>query len=105
MAVERPDSLIADEVVHALGQQSRSSQVLAQVKDGEVTLSGDVPDAAAKRDVEALIAAIEGVRNVRSYLHVDSGSASLGTPGEAIRDNPDGRDDAQMGDIDLRKDG
>ncbi|MNT50281.1 BON domain protein [compost metagenome] len=105
MATERPDSLIADEVVHTLGQHSQSSQVLVQVKDGDVTLSGDVPDATAKRDIETLIAGIQGVRNVRSHLHVDSGNSSFGSRGEAVRDNPDGRDDAQMGDIDLDRDG
>ncbi|MGH8052338.1 MAG: BON domain-containing protein [Stenotrophomonas sp.] len=105
MAVERPDTLIADEVVHTLGQHSQSSQVLVQVKDGQVTLSGDVPDAAAKRDIEKLIAGIQGVHSVRSYLHVDSGNSSFGSPGEAVRDNPDGLDDAQLGNIDLDKDG
>ncbi|AMJ55364.1 MULTISPECIES: BON domain-containing protein [Stenotrophomonas] len=105
MAVERPDSLIGDEVVRTLGKQAQSSQVLAQVKDGQVTLSGDVPSSEAKHQVEAVVAAIEGVRKVVSHLHVDSGKRSFGAPGEAIRDNPDGRDDAQMGDIDLGKDG
>jgi osmotically-inducible protein OsmY len=105
MAAERPDSLIGDEVVRTLGQQAQSSQVLAQVKDGQVTLSGDVPSSEAKHQVEAVVAAIEGVRKVVSHLHVDSGKRSFGPAGEAVRDNPDGRDDAQMGDIDLGKDG
>ncbi|WP_269790937.1 BON domain-containing protein [Stenotrophomonas sp. Iso1] len=105
MAAERSDTLIADEVVHTLGQHSQSSQVLVQVKDGTVTLSGDVPDTTAKLDIEKLIAGIQGVRDVRSHLHVDSGNSSFGARGEAVRDNPDGRDDAQMGDIDLDKDG
>ena len=105
MTAERSDTLIGDDVVRTLGQQAQTSQVLAQVKDGQVTLSGDVPSAEIKHKVEAVVAAIEGVRKVISHLHVDSGKRSFGVPGEAVRDNPDGRDDAQMGDIDLGKDG
>ncbi len=105
MSTERPDSLIADEVVRTLGQQGQSSQVLAQVKDGQVTLSGDVPSSEIKHTVESVIGAIEGVRKVVSHLNIDSGKRSFGARGEAVRDNPDGRDDAEMGDIDLGKDG
>jgi len=105
MAVERSDALIGDEVVRALGAQGRSSQVLVQVKDGHVTLSGDVPDAATRQQVEARVAAIEGVRGVRSHLNVDGGSHSFGPRGRAVRDNPDGADDARMGDIDLDDNG
>ncbi|WP_313399496.1 BON domain-containing protein [Stenotrophomonas sp.] len=105
MATERSDTLIGDEVVRTLGQHGQSSQVLAQVKDGQVTLSGDVPSAEVKHKVETVVAAIEGVRKLVSHLHVDSGKRSFGAAGEAVRDNPDGRDDAQMGDIDLGKDG
>lgn len=105
MVAERSDTLIGDDVVRTLGQQAQTSQVLAQVKDGQVTLSGDVPSAEVKHKVEAVVAAIEGVRKVTSHLHVDSGKHSFGAPGEAVRDNPDGRDDARMGDIDLGKDG
>ena len=105
MATERSDTLIGDDVVRALGQQGRSAQVLAQVKDGHVTLSGDVPSSEARHEVEKLVAGIDGVRGVSSHLHVDTGSRSFGPRGEAVRDNPDGRDDAAMGDIDLGKDG
>lgn len=48
MAAERSDTLIGDEVVHTLGQQAQTSQVLAQVRDGQVTLSGDVPSSEVK---------------------------------------------------------
>jgi len=105
MAAERSDTLIGDEVVRTLGAQGRSSQVLVQVEDGRVTLSGDVPDAATKRQVEAQVAVIEGVRQVRNHLNVDSGSDSFGPRGRAVRDNPDGAGDARMGDIDLDDNG
>ncbi len=45
MAAERSDTLIGDEVVRTLGAEGRFSQVLVQVSEGHVTLSGDVPDA------------------------------------------------------------
>lgn len=105
MAVERSDTLIGDDVVRTLGAQGRSSQVLVQVRDGHVTLSGDVPDATTKQQVEARVAAIEGVRGVHSRLNIDSGSHSYGPRGRAVRDNPDGSDDAHMGDIDLDENG
>lgn len=105
MATQRSDMLIGDEVVRALGQHGQYSQVLAQVNDGQVTLSGDVPSIAVKHEVEKLVAGIEGVRDLRSHLNVDSGSHSFGPPGEAVRDNPDGRDDARSGDIDLDPEG
>jgi len=105
MAAERSDTLIGDEVVRTLGAQGRSSQVLVQVEDGRVTLSGDVPDAATKRQVEAQVAAIEGGRQVRNHLNVDSGSDSFGPRGRPVRDNPDGASDARMGDIDLDDNG
>ncbi len=103
MAAQRSDTLIGDEVVRTLGAQGRFSQVLAQVSEGEgeVTLSGDVPDAAAKRQAEAAVAAIEGVRGVRSHLNIDGGSHSFGLRGRAVRDNPDGSDTTRRAGIDL----
>lgn len=104
MAAQRSDTLIGDEVVRTLGAQGRFSQVLAQVSEGQVTLSGDVPDAAAKRQAEAAVAAvaaIEGVRGVRSHLNIDGGSHSFGPRGRAVRDNPDGSDATRRAGIDL----
>lgn len=105
MAVERSDSLIGDDVVRTLGQQGRFSQVLVQVRDGRVTLSGDVPGKADKQDAEKLVAGIEGVHGVHSHLNVDDGAQSFGPRGQAVRDNPDGRDDAATGEADLGSDG
>ncbi|AUZ54998.1 BON domain-containing protein [Stenotrophomonas acidaminiphila] len=90
MAAERSDTLIGDEVVRTLGAEGRFSQVLVQVSEGHVTLSGDVPDAATRRQVEATVAAIDGVRGVRSHLNIDSGSHSFGPRGRAVRDDPGG---------------
>ncbi|WP_194269548.1 BON domain-containing protein [Stenotrophomonas sp. MYb238] len=101
MAAERSDTLIGDDVVRTLGAQGRSSQVLVQVQDGHVTLSGDVPDAETKQQVQAQVAAIEGVRGVRNHLNVDGGERSFGPRGRAVRDNPEGEDAPRMGDIDL----
>ncbi len=105
MATERSDTLIGDDAVRLLGSQEQSSEVLVQVKDGHVTLSGDVPSAAVKQQVEAQVAGLEGVRGVRNLLNVDSGKRSFGPRGRAVRDNPDGEDDARMGEIDLDENG
>ncbi len=90
MAAQRSDTLIGDEVVRTLGAEGRFSQVLVQVSEGHVTLSGDVPDAATRRQVEATVAAIDGVRGVRSHLNIDCGSHSFGRRGRAVRDDPGG---------------
>ncbi len=105
MTTTRSDTLIGDDIVQTLGRHAQSSQVLAKVRDGHVTLSGDVPSDDARREVEQLVAAIDSVRSVDNRLNVDPGRKSFGIPGNAVRDNPDGNDDARMGDMDLDKDG
>jgi hypothetical protein len=104
MTAPRSDTLIGDDVVRSLGQHARASQVLVQVKDARVTLSGDVPDQQTRQEVEKMVAAIGGVREVHSTLHVDSGEHSFGTRGQAVRDNPDGQDAARLGESDLDQD-
>lgn len=105
MTTARSDTLIGDDIVHTLGRHAHSSQVLARVRDGHVTLSGDVPSHEAKRQVEQLIAAVDSVRSVDNRLNVDPGRKSFGIAGNAVRDNPGGNDDARMGDIDMGNDG
>ena len=105
MTEPRSDTLIGDDVVRTLGHSGQSSQVLARVKDGQVILSGDVASAEVKHQVERLVASIAGVQGVDNKLNIDSGSSSFGSRGQAVRDNPQGNDDADMGDIDLGKDG
>ena len=105
MVMQRPDSLVRDEIVRALGSSSDTSQVLIQFADGAVTLSGDVPSAEIKRQTQAMVEAIDGVRGVHNLINVDSGTASFGARGAAVRDNPDGEDAARDGELDLRQDG
>jgi hypothetical protein len=83
----RPDSLIADDVIHTLSEDEHleAGEILIHVEDGLVTLSGDVPTRGMKRLAEQAVAAIAGVKKVNNLLHVDDGSRSLGRPGEAIR--------------------
>ena len=55
-------------------------------------------------------AAVASVRRsggipVINQLNIDDGSASFGERGQAVRDNPDGRDDAKDGEQDLQPDG
>lgn len=105
MTAPRSDTLIGDDVVRSLGQHGHASQVLVQVKDGRVTLSGEVPDQQTRQEVEKMVAAIGGVNEVHSTLRVDSGEHSFGMRGQAVRDDPAGQDAAKLGEIDLDQDG
>ena len=102
MTTSRADSLIAADVVHLLGTHGQASQVLAQVADGHVVLRGNVADAAVAADIRARVEALIGVSSVDSRLQIDNGSHSLGAPGQAVRDNPDGDSPARRGEAELR---
>ncbi|KRG42807.1 hypothetical protein ARC78_08965 [Stenotrophomonas pictorum JCM 9942] len=104
MSAPRSDTLIGDDVVRSLGQHGRASQVLVQVQDGCVALRGDVPDHQTRHEVEQLVGAIDGVREVRSTLHVDSGEHSFGAPGQAVRDNPDGQEIGRLAGLEQEQD-
>lgn len=105
MTSTRSDTLVGDDVVRALGSNPHTRQVLAKVSNGDVTLRGNVVDASASQEAESLVNAIPGVRKVINQLNIDDGSASFGERGQAVRDNPDGRDDAKDGEQDLQPDG
>jgi osmotically-inducible protein OsmY len=104
MSNQRPDTLIGDELVQLLGRHGQASQVLVQVHEGRVSVSGDVHSAEVKADVLRQVAAVAGVLQVDDRLNVDHGHSSLGAPGQAMRDNPDGHNDAQMGQVELDTD-
>ena len=75
----------------------KAYQIDVDTRDGVVTLSGNVPTAAAKQQAVALARETDGVRNVVDNLTVAGGSAAL--PGEyntspAARDAEDEARDA-----------
>lgn len=81
------DRLIADDIIRALADQAdiEAGEILIEVRDGQVTLTGDVPEQAMKQRAERLVSTLPGVAGVRNLLNVDDGSASFGPPGEAVR--------------------
>jgi hypothetical protein len=87
----RSDERIVDDVIDRLTDAPHidASEILVMVEQGEVTLTGNVPDRAMKREAEDLVAQASGVRDVHNRIRVDDGSASAGRPGEAIRSGRD----------------
>ena len=83
----RSDALIGDDAVETLGRDERieASEVSVEVKDAEVTLSGDVPEPQMRALAEEIVAGLPGVRSVRNLIRYDDGADSFGPPGEAVR--------------------
>lgn len=82
----RPDSLIADELYHRFTDDDLldASEILLNVEDGKVLLTGEVPERWMKHRAEDIADSIRGVRDIESRIRVDNGSASFG-PGGAVR--------------------
>jgi len=102
-----PDRLLADDVIRALADEDdiEAGEILIQVTDGQVTLSGDVPEQAMRQRAERLVATLPGVATVRNLLNVDDGSASFGKPGEAVRGADHQGGPGSTADFDLEDDG
>ncbi len=83
----RSDALIGDDAVETLGRDERieASEVSVEVKDAEVTLSGDVPEPQMRALAEEIVAGLPGVRSVRNLIRYDDGADSFGPRGEAVR--------------------
>lgn len=83
----RSDSLISNDIAVSLGRdaQIEASEILVEVTDGQVLLTGEVPERRMREQAEKLVAALPGVRGVRNLIRYDDGSDSFGEPGEAIR--------------------
>ena len=88
---QRPDDRIVDDVIARLTDDDHvdASEILVIVENGEVTLTGNVPDRRMKHRAEDLVADASGVREVHNRIRVDDGAASAGRPGEAIRSGHD----------------
>lgn len=83
----RSDQQIGDEVIRALADdaQIEAGEILVEVKDGQVTLTGNVPGRGMKDKAVARAQQVAGVREVRDLIRHDDGSASFGPPGQAVR--------------------
>lgn len=89
--VTRSDERIADDLIQRLTRDDEidASEVLVAVENGEVTLTGEVPERRMKHLAEDLASAVQGVRNVHNRVQVDRGSRSFGPPGRAVRSGYD----------------
>lgn len=80
----RQDSSIADEVYFRLTEDDDvdGSEILVNVENGVVTLTGEVPERRMKHRAEDLVAEIRGVRELHNRIRVDpvqrSFTSSLG---------------------------
>ena len=80
----RQDSSIADEVYFRLTEDDfvDAGEILVNVENGVVTLTGEVPERRMKHRAEDLVAEIRGVRELHNHIRVDpvqrSFTSSLG---------------------------
>jgi hypothetical protein len=80
----RLDPAIADEVYFRLTEDDHvdASEILVNVENGVVTLTGEVPERRMKHRAEDLVAGIRGVRELHNRIRVDpvqrSFTSSLG---------------------------
>jgi hypothetical protein len=72
--------------------QLDAGEIDVQVRNGEVTLTGTVPDKSMKRYAEDAAEQVMGVRDVMNQLRVDDRSGQSGTD----RPTSGGRSDQEM---------
>lgn len=70
---KRSDASIADEVYYRLTEDPfiDASEILVNVEDAVITLTGEVPERRMKHRAEDLVHEIHGVRDVRNVIRVD----------------------------------
>jgi len=83
----RSDGLIGSDAVVSLARDERieAGEILVEVKDGEVTLTGEVPQKQMRALAEECVAALPGVRGVHNLIRFDDGADSFGPRGAAVR--------------------
>jgi|GEM_PF-376998 len=103
----RSDQTIGDDVLRALAEdeQLEAGEILIEVRDGQVTLSGDVPERGMKALAEKRVAGLPGVAGVRNLINFDDGARSFGRPGEAVRGADHQGGPGSTAELDLEDDG
>jgi osmotically-inducible protein OsmY len=89
----RSDERIKDHVCEALTDHSHidASGIDVEVKNGEVTLSGMVPDRRTKRMAEDLVESVSGVKDITNQLKVsDDERQKLGRSHQSGNQNGNG---------------
>lgn len=84
---QRADESITDELIERFTDHPAldATQILLQVEDGEVTLTGEVPERRMKHLAEDIAAEVRGVGELHNRISVDDGRSWLGPPGQAVR--------------------
>ncbi|HUQ04121.1 MAG TPA: BON domain-containing protein [Kofleriaceae bacterium] len=96
----RSDERIREEVCDALSDDDHvdASNIEIQVKNGEVTLSGTVPDRRSKRMAEDCIEHVRGVKDVTNNIRVQdkqqemsgqSGQGKTGSQSQSVSSSPE----------------
>ncbi|MGH8078445.1 MAG: BON domain-containing protein [Lysobacter sp.] len=88
---ERSDEAIREDVCERLSDDSLldASEILVMVEERVVTLTGEVTERWMKHRAEDLADAARGAREIVNRIRIDSGVASFGVPGEAVRSGKD----------------
>ena len=81
-AYKRSDERVREDVYERLSQAGvDASEVVVDVRDGRVTLSGTVPDRWMKHHIEDLADNCSGVQDVENQIRVQRGESSYGQQG------------------------
>jgi osmotically-inducible protein OsmY len=85
---QRTDERIREDIYEQIVQRQHlhADNVNVQVKDGRVTLTGDVPDRRMKHEIEDLVDRCLGVKDIENQLRVqrDAGDVGSRAPRSAI---------------------
>jgi hypothetical protein len=78
----RSDASIVDELIDRMTDHERldATEILVNVENGVVTLTGEVPERRMKHLAEDIADAVRGVRDIENRIRVDNGSDSFGEP-------------------------
>lgn len=81
------DDALAESLVQTLQAADLSADIAVEVRNGEVTLIGRVPDVEARNEIVATVKSMQGVEHVRSELEV----AGVGVPAvpDLVVEEPD----------------
>jgi osmotically-inducible protein OsmY len=94
---QRSDSRVLEDVCDRLTYSDVDAEnIEVRVENGEVTLSGSVPDRSDKRRAEDVVEAVSGVRDVHNNIRVSRGDRGIGQsdtssssqPGTVLGVNP-----------------
>lgn len=83
----RSDQSIAEELIDRMTDHDGldASEILLNVENAVVKLTGEVPQRRMKHLAEDLADEVRGVRDIENHIRVDKGASSFGPAGQAVR--------------------